>query len=580
MVSKLYFKANDWCVAPIDNLMCLNLPINQELSNTEKQSSVRNGYEMTMNFKINKKTWSEAELRRSAEEQLILKTIAVGTAQADENTVRLLQELQVHQIELEMQNEELRHSRQEAEELLEKYTDLYDFAPVGYFTLDRNGTINSVNLRGASLVGVARGRLLGQRFGLLVADEHRNKFKDFLGTVFINQDKTECEVALQNGENRSVIVLLEAMATVSGQECGIILKDITVRKQTEETLRNSEERYRRLFEMESGAILLIDWETGRIMEANTSAFTMFGYTPEEFMKLTPADLSAEPADTIVAIREKKEFVPVRFYRTKDGTQFPVEITSRFFEYQGRLVHVADIRDISDRLRTEKLMLSINLRLSDMNEHLLLAQEQERLTISRDIHDDIGQNLTVLKLDLQMIELRKCTDSSVPDAALISMRENIDHIVARVQQIAANLRPPLLDNAGLTAAIEWQIDEIRKRSDIEFFVMLNEDADLLDQQISNLIIRVFQEGLTNIVRHSRANEVCVSLCKRDNNLILEIADNGCGITPEQKDSPRAYGLMGMHERARSFGGSMEISAIPAGGTTLSLSIPLIQGEAAP
>ncbi|MBW4056304.1 MAG: PAS domain S-box protein [Proteobacteria bacterium] len=189
-----------------------------------------------------------AGLRRRAEEQLNANVPdAGGIPRADHEAQRLLYELQVHQIELEMQNVELRQSRDDAEQSLEKYSDLYEFAPVGYFTLDLKGVITSVNLRGASLVGVARPRLLGQRFGHLVTDEHRQIYTDFLDALFLNRDKTACEVALTNRENRPRFVQLEAMATISGQECGLVLVDITERKQSEDDLR----RYaRRLTEIE------------------------------------------------------------------------------------------------------------------------------------------------------------------------------------------------------------------------------------------------------------------------------------------------------------------------------------------
>ena len=151
------------------------------------------------------------ELRNRAENQLFTNAPEVGLYRTDSEMHRLIHELEVHQIELEMMNAELRQSRDDAEMSLEKYTDLYEFAPVGYFTLDSKGIINAVNIRGASVVGVARPRLLGQRFSLLVTDDYRRIFADFLHTVFTHQDKSTCEVALQNKGNNRVYVLIEAM---------------------------------------------------------------------------------------------------------------------------------------------------------------------------------------------------------------------------------------------------------------------------------------------------------------------------------------------------------------------------------
>jgi signal transduction histidine kinase len=177
-----------------------------------------------------------AELRRQAEEQLLAKTAELHPPRTEEETQRLVHELEVYQIELEMQNAELRQARDEVESALEKYTDLYDFAPVGYFTLDRDEIIRAVNLPGASLLGIERSRLIGRRFGLFVAVETRSAFSAFLGKVFTSQAKEACEVALLKEGNPPLFVQIEALAAASGQECRVAVIDISVRRQLEEKL--------------------------------------------------------------------------------------------------------------------------------------------------------------------------------------------------------------------------------------------------------------------------------------------------------------------------------------------------------
>jgi PAS domain S-box-containing protein len=175
-----------------------------------------------------------AELRRRAEERLGEKNAPpLGT---EKEPLRLHHELQVHQVELEMQNAELRQARNELETALEQYTDLYDFAPASYFTLDRKGTILRVNLTGAGLVGVERSMLVGRRFGLFVNNESRPAFNSCLEKFFTSPTKESCEVALQRDGNAPLIVLVEGMAAASGQECRIALVDITERKRAEEVL--------------------------------------------------------------------------------------------------------------------------------------------------------------------------------------------------------------------------------------------------------------------------------------------------------------------------------------------------------
>jgi PAS domain S-box-containing protein len=181
------------------------------------------------------------ELRRQAEESLREKTGTLHPSVTEEEPLRFHHELQVHRVELEMQNAELRQARDELETALEKCTDLYDFAPVSYFTLDRNGTIRSVNLTGAGLVGVERSRLVGRHFELFVTDEARPAFADFLGKVFTGPPKEACEVALLKEGNATLCVQVEGVTVASGQECRIALIDITKRKLAEKALCQAKE---------------------------------------------------------------------------------------------------------------------------------------------------------------------------------------------------------------------------------------------------------------------------------------------------------------------------------------------------
>ena len=357
-------------------------------------------------------------------------------------------------------------------------------------------------------------------------------------------------------------------------------QDITERKQAEEAFKNSEERYHQLFEMESDTVLMVDMESFRIIDTNSAASRMYGYTREEFLHLTPVDLSDEPAETARSIRNEEAAIALRWHRKLDGKKFPVEIKSSFFVYQGRKVQSAAIRDITERVQTEKHLLDLNQRLHALSGHLQSVQEQERLAISRDMHDDVGQILTALKLDLGWLEQNIAPAGNAIPLRLKEMHENIDQITTVVQRIAANLRPPLLDDQGLSAAIEWHVGEFCKRSGLECFVMINEDTDAIDKEIATVVMRIIQEGLTNILRHARATEASISLCTREENLILEITDNGCGITPEQIEAQDAYGLMGMQERARLCNGELEIKGEPGCGTVLRLTIQLYSEERTP
>ena len=179
---------------------------------------------------------ADPELRRRAEELLQSRPVTIPPARSTEEAQRLVHELEVHQIELEMQNAELRQARDEAETALDKYTDLYDFAPVGYLTLDRDGVIGSANLFIAGLLGIERGRLPGRRLGLLVVPSDRPAFTSFIGRVFSGRSKQTCELALLNYSGQAHFVQIEALAAASGLECRIAIIDISQRRDLEEQI--------------------------------------------------------------------------------------------------------------------------------------------------------------------------------------------------------------------------------------------------------------------------------------------------------------------------------------------------------
>jgi len=176
-------------------------------------------------------------LRRRAEERLSTLVTAAGRPRLENEAQLLLHELQVHQVELEMQNAELRQARDNLEKTLEKYTDLYDFAPVGYFTLDRDGAIHAANLRGGGLLGIERSRLTGRNFGQFVTVADRPVFTAFLSAVFESQAKASCELALLKEDEDPLFVQIEAVAVASGQECLAAILDISEHRQLEKNLK-------------------------------------------------------------------------------------------------------------------------------------------------------------------------------------------------------------------------------------------------------------------------------------------------------------------------------------------------------
>jgi diguanylate cyclase (GGDEF)-like protein/PAS domain S-box-containing protein len=310
----------------------------------------------------NKSTPAAAELRLRAEEKLKAKAPEAGFSRTEEETQRLVHELEVHQIELEMQNTELRQARDEVEKVLEKSADLYDFSPVGYVTLDRNAEIRAVNFSGASLLKVERSKLIGRRFGQFISGKYRPDFTAFLDTVFTDQNRGSCEVTLLNKGQLPLFVQVEAMVTSSGEECRIALIDITGRRQAEDLLREIKDRMYKLVEVAVDAIVMLD-DNGTVTFCNAAAEKMFGssaaeITGKDFHRLFIPErhLGAEAKGfarftglgTGPLIGRRTEVAAMR----KDGMEFTMELSISALKFQGSWHAIGIMRDVSERKRLE------------------------------------------------------------------------------------------------------------------------------------------------------------------------------------------------------------------------------------
>jgi PAS domain S-box-containing protein len=209
---------------------------------------------------------------------------------------------------------------------------------------------------------------------------------------------------------------------------------------------------------------------------------------------------------------------------------------------------------------------------DLTNYLQVVREEERTYMAREIHDEFGQRLTALKMDISWLTNHLPTVDTAIIEKVSAMDKLVDESIQLVRHVAADLRPGLLDDLGLTAALEWQTQDFTKRSGIEFDLYLG-DTDMPPvQDRDTVLFRVFQEALTNIARHSRATKITVDLTAEDDFVLLKIHDNGIGITSEALNGTESLGLLGMRERARSLGGDVEITGIPDQGTTVFVNIP--------
>ena len=244
--------------------------------------------------------------------------------------------------------------------------------------------------------------------------------------------------------------------------------------------------------------------------------------------------------------------------------------------QNRMTGVIQIiRDITERKQAEEAIRTSKEHLRNLTAYIQKVSEIERTNIAREIHDELGQALTVLKIDLSWIRKRLPHDQIPMIEKIDAMIKIIDRTIMTVKKISTDLRPGLLDDLGLSAAIEWQAEEFEKRTGIPCRLIIDPKDITFDKDRNTALFRILQETLTNIARHAEATEVDISLQKKDGQIELNVQDNGRGISEAELASPQSFGLMGLRERAIMFGGSTVIHGVPGRGTTMTVKIPAEQ-----
>jgi PAS domain S-box-containing protein len=653
-------------------------------------------------------------LRRQAEE-LLRTTNRDVAAMPVKDVQRLVHELQVYQIELRMQNDELRRTQVELEAARDRYVDFYDFSPAGHFTLDMHGTIVEANLRAVTLLGINRNELIGQSLARFIARSDAGTFQRHCQEVVKTGTRQTCEVHLRTKADASCCVYLESLAVhnTPGQitHWRTAFLDITERKRAEEELRDSEARLRAVLDNSPGMVFLKDPE-GRYLHVNRQFERAFHITREQVVGKTdevifpPEQAAAFRANDLMVLRAgvPLEFEEVAMHddgpHTSIVSKFPlyggdgkpfalcgitIDITERkrveeelvqseeryrsIFEnavegifqttLDGRYVAVnpalarmygydspedmiASITNIasqlyvdprrrdefirlmqeqekltgfealvyrkdgsfiwiSENVRTRRDQAGVLIGYEGTVEHiterklaeerlratleevrtlsgkLATVEEEERTRIARELHDELGVGLTCLKIDLS--RLATIVGDGVTAAAraalddkVRSMVEQVDSTIAAVQRLVTQLRPALLDNLGLVAAIEWQSHDFQKRTGIPCTCVTSADDIAMEPDRATALFRICQEALTNTARHAQATAVTITLESHHDTLQLVVADNGVGIPDRKVSDRRSLGLLGMKERAALFGGEVTIQGHPEKGTTVIACLP--------
>ncbi|HNX23676.1 MAG TPA: response regulator [Spirochaetota bacterium] len=332
-------------------------------------------------------------------------------------------------------------------------------------------------------------------------------------------------------------------------------------------LKKSEIKYRTLFEQSLDPIFIAD-ESAVIIDANQAMIDLFEYPLKGIIGHNSSEFFYDYSEYQAFIYLAEQTGAVSDFecrmRSKSGKVIDVQITLTKYDYgkeQGG-GYQGIIRDITQyKLYFEELIKS-RQELRNLTSHIESLREKERTDIAREIHDVLGQSLTALKIDLSWMRKKLNPDEKDLIEKTTVMDGLINDVIVTVRRLSASLRPGILDDLGLAAAIEWQSEEFRKRTGFTCCVNCEEISNLSEEKAVALF-RIFQESLTNIIKHSNADRVDISLGKNHGNIEMMIKDNGRGFSSENLISRGSYGIIGMRERVKSFNGTLEISGSDKG-----------------
>ena len=320
----------------------------------------------------------------------------------------------------------------------------------------------------------------------------------------------------------------------------------------------------------------------RFIRVNDALCRITGYSAEELLErgfpdiTHPDDLAPniKLAEQLMAGEIDRYSMDKRYIRKTGETVWVRLSVGIFREKSGRPAwFLPVVEDISERKQAEAEMREMRDKLHRLAIYLLSAREEERRKIAQEIHDELGQSLTAMKMDLRWVEKRLGPGTELLQDKVRGLVGMADQTISLVQRIAGEIRPRMLDDLGLAAALEWLADGFTRRTGISCRVVADFSETLVGGNAATTLYRIVQEALTNVTRHSSAQRVAVELARRGQALELRVTDDGVGITQEQIANPGSYGILGIRERTQGLEGSVVISGHPGRGTTIVVTVPL-------
>ena len=451
-------------------------------------------------------------------------------------------------------------------------------------TVDEHQDILLFNPAAEKMFGCAAADVLGTPLDQFVPhrfrESHLHHIERFGMTGVTNRRMGGSEIlALRaNGQEFPVEASI-SQTTVGGKKLfTVILRDITERKQVESALKESAERYQRLMTLVPDAIWVErDERIGLVNQAclkllaASSDDEILGRSPFDFIHPDDHPLGKARRERLMLGLDVDPLVQKRIVRL-DGEARNVEIVEASFRDASTTVILAVLRDVTERKSAEQELHESREQLRQLSAALQRVREEEKARIARELHDELGQALTGLKMDLEEIVAVLPPEQVDAIRRTQAMRGLLDRTVRSVRRIATELRPLMLDDLGLVSTIEWLAHDFSERTGVNIALELPGHDLELEADLATALFRVLQESLTNIARHAAASRVAVKLARSDSEIRLRVEDDGNGIDPARVGTGRTFGLIGMRERAAMLGGELIVDSKPGAGTSITMIVP--------
>ncbi|MBB5460725.1 response regulator [Paraburkholderia sp. Cpub6] len=387
--------------------------------------------------------------------------------------------------------------------------------------------------------------------------------------------RKETEAALSQARDdleRRVALRTEELARANAN----LRAQIDERRRADARLQASEARFRAIVETSPVPLCITSMPDGHILYTNPPLRELFGM--DEGSSANIADFYAERGERerlIEHLRTKGGLRNTEIqFRRQDGTRFWAMATARVATYDDSPAIYVGLNDITGRKQMEQELVESREQQRELSAYMEAIREEERKRIAMEIHDELGQLLTALKMDVSLLKMRIAHDAEATKKA-DDMRQLVEGTISMVRNVASHLRPAAL-NFGIVSALEWLVDEFNRRNAIACELRIEGGEPTLSDAHATALFRIAQASLTNVARHAAATRVEVTLVSTASQLLLHVRDDGCGFDQQVVSRDYSYGLLGMNERARLIGGSLSIDSSPGAGTMVSIHIPLDGG----